>query len=531
MPQYFTELLERNATSYPEKTAYQFMGTSVTWKHYYDEVQRMTNSFLTMGLKPGDKVATILPQTPAFMTIYLAAGQMGLVVVPLDPRFKATEMINLCNRTEPKMLVCFAGNETLKETTKQLLKEIEIPHVFSYMGKLDVPGAKLYEVLLDSPVELTMPFPPPTLDDPLIIIFTSGSTGLPKGGVLTHRNTFAIAKATVETWGITSDDKMLLNMPTSHVGGTHDMIAVQLYAGASGVISPTFVPAEIPKLIHEYKVTIIGGVPSMYRLIFQHATLTDYDLHSLKLLIVSGEPSSPELIHRIQTSFPNASVVASWGMTETSGFFTFTNVGDPVERITKTEGKPGPEFEMAIMQADGTTATPHGVGEIWVKGDSVIKSYLDTKDNASSFSNGWLKTGDIGYLDEKNYLHFIGRSKEMYISGGYNVYPMEIETVLNAHPAVNASCIIEVEDETWGEVGIAFIVPENEGTLDQDEIVRYCRQELADYKCPKKVIIQSDLPKTLIGKIDKQKIRKSLHQFVEVAGESLHTNKTLAAGE
>lgn len=252
----------------------------------------------------------------------------------------------------------------------------------------------------------------------------------------------------------------------------------------------------------------------MYRLIFQHANLTDYNLHSLKLLIVSGESSSPELIHRIQTSFPSASVVGSWGMTETSGFFTFTKVGDSVEKITRTEGEPGPGFEMAIMKTDGTTATTNEVGEIWVKGESVIKSYLDVKDNASSFSNGWLKTGDIGYLDDENYLHFIGRSKEMYISGGYNVYPMEIETVLNAHPAVNASCIIEVPDETWGEIGIAFIIPENEGSVDEEEIYRYCRERLANYKCPKKVIIQQDLPKTLIGKMDKQKIRKNLHEFV-----------------
>ena len=514
MNQYFSQMVKKHAKEIPTKIAYQFMDSSVTWKEYHDDINRMTNSFIQLGLKKGDKIATVLPQSPAFMNVFMAAANMGLILVPLDPRFTASEMASLCDRTNPKLLVCLANQESIVNTVEKLLKLVDIPHVYSYQGHFANRQVKPYETLFDSSSEEISKEWHPLLDDPLIIIFTSGSTGVPKGALITHRNTFAMAEKTVQTWKFTDDDKVLMNLPTSHVGGTHDLIAVQIYVGMTGVLTPSFNPSETLRFISKYQITFMGGVPTMFRLIFQQCNIADYDVNSLRLVFLGGEPSSPQLIHRIKNSFPNTGVVASWGMTETAGYFTFSHLHDDVNLVAETEGKPGPDNQMKVMRPNGTMANPNEVGELYVRGDSVISSYLDEKHNLDAFVDGWLKTGDLGYLDENDYLHFVGRQKEMFISGGYNVYPLEIESYLNSCPGINSSCLIEVPDEIWGEVGVAFIVPEDGAALNVEEIVNYCRQGLANYKIPKKFFIRTNLPKTLVGKIAKQEIRKSLETFM-----------------
>ena len=510
----FVEIVREHARKRPEHPAYIFMGKTIMYRQFDESINRVANSFLDLGLKKGDKVATILPQSPAFITVYLAAAALGLVVIPLDPRFKATEMVALCRRTKPKILISLGNPEPVKKTAEALVAQMDFSAVYYFFGPLDTPGAKPYEDLLQgSPREPVLELPVDS-DDPLIVIFTSGSTGRPKGAVISHRNTYAIARATCEAWGVVSDDRVIVNLPTSHVGGTHDLIAVQLYAGSTGVIMPTFNPPELLDFIGKYQITYFGGVPTMYRLLFNQCRVADYDVNSVRLVIVSGEPSPPELIRQIKENFANAAIGASWGMSETAGFFTFTSPDDPLELVAETEGAPGDDFQLRIMNADGTWADTGEVGELLVKGDSVISTYMDPEDNQGTFQDGWLKTGDLGFLDDKNYLHFVGRVKEMYISGGYNVYPLEIESFLNSHPKINTSCIIEIEDGIYGETGCAFVVPESGVTLEVEEILAFCAEHLADYKRPKKVIVRDDLPKTLIGKLAKQEIRKNLEKYM-----------------
>ncbi len=510
----FAEVVREHARKMPEHPAYIFMGQTITYQQFDESINRVANSFLNLGLKKGDKVATILPQSPAFITVYLAAAVLGLVVVPLDPRFKAAEMITLCRRTKPKILISLGNPEPVKKTAEALVAQVSFSGVYYFFGPLDCPGAKPYEDLLQASSQ------PPVVewsvdpDDPLIIIFTSGSTGKPKGALISHRNTCAIARATYNAWGLRSDDRVIVNLPTSHVGGTHDLIAVQLYAGATGVIMPTFNPSELLDFIGKYKITYFGGVPTMYRLLFNQCRVVDYDVSSVRLVIVSGEPSPPELIMQIKENFANAAIGTSWGMSETAGFFTFTSLNDPLELVATTEGAPGDDFQLQIIRSDGSWADVGEVGELLVKGDSVISTYMDPEDNQGTFQDGWLKTGDLGFLDDKNYLHFVGRVKEMYISGGYNVYPLEIESFLNSHPKINTSCIIEIEDGIYGETGCAFVVPESGVTLDVEEVLNFCEEHLADYKRPKKIIIRDDLPKTLIGKLAKQEIRKNLEKYL-----------------
>lgn len=515
MIEYFSQVVEKHAASQPDRPAYVFMDKETTYQQYNQDINRVANSLLSLGLRPGDKIATILPQSPAFMNIYMAAATMGLVLVPLDPRFTAAEMAKLCERTHPRLLVSLAYPDNIKDAARELITTTAFEHIYSYFGTLEHTRCRPYEDLLNGSPDPVPGDVHPGPEDPLVIIFTSGSTGTPKGAVISHKNTCAIARASMDAWGNTGDDRVLVNMPTSHVAGTHDMIAIQLYAGATGILCPRFDPSETLEFIAKYKITYFGGVPTMYRLIFKKCTLEDYDLSSIRLVVVSGEPSPPELIHQVSTAFASAKVVASFGMSETAGFFTFTRPDDALEVAADTEGAPGQGFEMKALKPDGTWARTGEIGELLIKGDSVISGYMDAENNRDAFHDGWLRTGDLGYMDENNYLHYAGRSKEMYISGGYNVYPLEIESYLNAFPGLNTSAVIEIPHEVFGETGVAFIIPEEGQTLDPDRIRQYLAEGLADYKRPTRLIIATDIPRTLIGKINKRQLRKDLDKYLQ----------------
>ena len=425
MPYFLHEVVEKHATQSPDHVAYRFLTEQITYKEFSENVNRICNSLVDMGMQKGDRISVILPQSPAFSYIYVAASNLGMVVVPLDPRLSVMEMATLCERTTPKVLVAVALVEELAQKAVSLMETYQFQHVYSYLGGLGQPGVKVFESLLESPVK---PIPPafhPTMDDPLIVIFTSGTTGRPKGAMITHRNTLAMAEATLEQWHCEADDVVLCNLPVSHVGGTHDQLAVQLYAGATGILVPKFNPAELMDSISRERITFFGAVPSMHRLIFQTCDLSQCDLSSVRLAVLGGEPTPAELIQRISATFPNAAIAVSWGMSETAGFFTFSGLEDHHEVIEKTEGKPAVGFDMKVLANTGELAKVGETGELLVKGPSVIDSYLDKEDNSGAFVDGWLKTGDLGFLDEDGYLHFVGRTKEMYISGGYNVYPLD----------------------------------------------------------------------------------------------------------
>lgn len=511
----FPKVIEQHAKNMPDQVAYIFFDQPVTYSEFNRQIDQVAGALLDMGMRPGDKIATLLPQSPAFSTIFMAAGKIGLVVVPLDPRFKSGEMKALCDRTSPRILVTLAFPEEIKAEVEQLTADYKFEHVFSYFGALDYPEAKPYESLLEGEAKPVPEEFHPGDDDPYIIIFTSGTTGRPKGAVLSHKNTWAMAKATTDIWQVTPSDKLLCNMPTSHVAGTHDMLAVQYYAGSTGVLIPKFDPQETLDAIEKYGITFFGGVPTMYRLIFKSADLTKADLSTIRLAVTAGEPSSPELIRQIAAAFPSGRIVASWGMSETAGFFTFTSPDDAHEVVEQTEGKPAPGLEMKILDSESKEVPVGEVGEMWVRGDNIISGYMDPEDDKGVFVDGWMSTGDLGKLDEKGYLHFMGRLKEMYISGGYNVYPQEIESYLNAYSGVNTSAVLEIPDSVWGESGVAFVIPEPGADISVEELRQYCKKGLADYKIPRKIIIEQDVPRSLIGKIAKKELRKEMDKYLD----------------
>lgn len=408
-----------------------------------------------------------------------------------------------------------ASPNPLRHGVSALMNEYAFERVFSYGGSFDDPIARPFDELWSASDEPIADRFRPDGDDAWVVIFTSGTTGRPKGAVLSHANSWALAEATARQWRIDASDISLCNLPTSHVAGTHNQLAVSLYTGSTGILVPKFDPIETLELIARYSVTYFGGVPTMFRLMFRSCDPRDFDTSSVRAVVTAGEPASAELIRGIAAAFPGAAIVASWGMSETAGFFTFTGLEDAPATVEQTEGRPDPAFEMKILDADGAPLASGEVGEIWVRGESVMRSYMDEADNEGAFSGEWLRTGDLGFLDDAGYLHFSGRAKEMYISGGYNVYPLEIESFLNAYPGVNTSAVIEVPHEVWGEVGLAFVVPEQGAALTAGELETYCREGLADYKRPARIIVETDLPRSLIGKIARRALRDTLARYLD----------------
>ncbi len=511
MENYFAEHIEEHSEEIPEQTAYIFMEEEKNYQEFNKDVNRVARSLLDRGIEAGDRIATVLPESPAFLELFMAASKTGIELVPLDPRHKPPEMIYRCERTNPKAFVGLGYPEDIAESVKKTLEEIEAEQVYSYFEELDIEDAESYESLYDSspdPIEEEYLSNP---DDPFLIIFTSGTTGKPKGALLTQKGSDAMSRATVDIWDIDNSDLMLSYLPTSHVGATHDTITTTLFAGGTLVLMPRFNAEDAVEFIEKYNITVFGGVPTIYRLIFNEVEgWEEYDRSSVRVAILSGEPSPPKLVEKVQDFLPESDVVVSYGLTESCGFFCFSKPEDDLEIAKHTEGAPAPEFQAKIMKEDGKEASTGEVGELWIKGDSLMKGYLDEEKTEEAVEDGWFKTGDLGFLDEDNYLHYTGRSKEMFISGGYNVYPLEIESYLNKHPDVSNSFVTEVPHETWGEVGWAFILPQEGSEVDGDELKEYCEEGLADYKIPRKFIIKEEFPRTEVGKVDKQTLRKEI---------------------
>lgn len=510
---YFAYQVELNAAEIPDKLAVVDLdGTKYTWKQYADDVTRVSNSLLDLGFKKGDKIATLMLNGYDYHCIFMAAATIGLEIVGLDLRFTIDESVALLKRTLPKAL--FSSAYPVAELVKEAPP---LQFVYSQGEGVDYPEAVPFKTLYEGSLTPIADELHPDVDDPLIYIFTSGTTGQPKGGMITHRNTWHISKNAAESWKFTNDDVVVCYMSTSHVADTHDSITLAIYAGAASVCMKGFDPDELMATMEKYGVTYILTIPTVFRLLLLKVDFSKYDTSAMRCLVLSGEFVSAELANSVNAYFPNASVVSSWGMTETAGYFTMTLVGDDIQLICDTEGAPRGWNKMKALKDDGEWGKVGELGELCITGPQVIPGYMEEKHNEGTFfhkdSARWMKTGDTGYMDEMGYMHYVGRCKEMYISGGYNVYPPEIEKYISAHEKVNAVAVLGVDDPVWGEIGYAFIQLEQGAEMAAEEVIAYCKEGLAGYKVPKKVFIRTELPKTGVGKIEKKTIKNNLDLY------------------
>jgi acyl-CoA synthetase (AMP-forming)/AMP-acid ligase II len=351
--------------------------------------------------------------------------------------------------------------------------------------------------------------------DPAVLLYTSGTTGTPKGAVLTHGSLLASARAEAAHLGLTADDRFLATMPFTHVGGLTCTLLSALVAGSEVVLTPGFSPAGALRDLTTHGVTVFAGVPTMWTLLLAEMARTGVGtLETLRYAVAGGANVEPALCAAITTAAPHARLVNLYGLSETSGAAVMSALDDDVDTVASTLGVPLPGMEARIVDPVEGTDVPGDAaeGELWLRGAAVAAGYWRLPDAATFRPEGWLATGDVVARVRGDHLALRGRLKEMFISGGYNVYPVEVENVLGAHPGVAMVAGVGAPDETHGEVGHYFVVRTPDGDVTADELVALAADRLADYKVPRVVEFVDELPLTPAGKIQKAVLRQRVQK-------------------
>lgn len=481
----------------PGRIAIDFLGREIS----YDELERgsteLAESLLRHGLHQGDRVATFTENRPEHIELLFACAKAGLTLAPLNFHLTSIELAAQIELFSPALVV--ASNCHFEKISAALNSSTK------FAGPLRLEDLR---ASLENRVP-TIALPVVNDDDTLLLIATSGTTGAPKGALLTHANCFWTNLGLDLSVPISGDDVVLQVLPQFHVGGWNVQPLLAWWKGATVVLESSFEPARVLELVASRGVTMMMGVPTTYLLLSQELRFRDADLSSLRTIVVGGAPMPTSLIELWHAR--GVEVVQGYGLTEASPNVFCLAPEDAIAHVGWV-GKPYAYVEVALYDS-ATNSFIQGVGrgEIWVRGPNVFPGYWNNPSaTASALKDGWLCTGDVAERDGAGYYRICGRNKEMYISGGENVFPAEVERVLGAHPLVTDVAVIAIEHPRWGEAGAAFIVVQPGNVLDIGEITRHCRTFLAPIKVPSEFHFISELPRTSIGKIDKIRLKGTL---------------------
>lgn len=471
-------------------------GQVMSYQDFLAMSSRIANATIRLGLKPGDRLAVQSEKSPQALALYAACVQAGLVFLPLNPAYTVDELSYFIENSAASLVICDEKNH---EKLSVLVKSLD-----AQIKTLNADGGG---TIMD--MAATMPITFETVnrkgDDLAALLYTSGTTGRSKGAMLTQNNLLSNAQALVKEWCFTADDILLHALPIFHTHGLFVATNVTLAAGGSIIFLPKFDLDEIIDRMPE--ATSMMGVPTFYTRLLDDKRFSK-DLAAHMRLFVSG---SAPLLAETHIKFEERSghrILERYGMTETN-----MNSSNPYEgnRRAGTVGFPLPGVELKITNPDTGATLPDGeVGQIEVRGPNVFKGYwqMPEKTAASLRQDGFFITGDLGKIDEDGYLHIVGRNKDLIISGGYNIYPKEIELVLDAQPGVLESAVIGVPHPDFGETVLGLLVSENGVTLDTDAIMQAVRHSLARFKHPRKMIVVEKLPRNSMGKVQKNIIRE-----------------------
>ena len=488
----------------PNKTAIISGERKVKYNELNERVNRLANALTNQGIKKGDRVAALLYNCPEFLEVYFALAKIGAIFVTLNFRLA---------RQEIKYMIADSGSNFLifdnyfSEMIEFIRSDLSIDQKnYVSLGNSGATRAIEYEKFIkESPSKEPEIIKEVKLEDPQMIMYTSGTTGIPKGALLSHQKTFYNTFNSVLYFDMTSKDIMLVNMPLFHSGGLNIAAIPILYSGGTAVIQKSFDPEQTLSLIERHRISLAMMVPTMLNFMLKQGNIDNYDLSSMKTLMVGGEPMSLSLIKAYQDR--KISIRQVFGQTETS-IQLWLSEEDAI-RKTGSVGKPVFHADVKVVNESGKDVVPGEVGEIVLKGPTQMICYWnDPKQTAETLRDGWLHTGDLATVDDEGFVYMVDRERDMYISGGENVYPAEIEKVYGDNPNILEVAVIGIPDEKWGEVGKAMIVLKEGAKMTEEEALKFLRDKLAKYKIPKYIEFTSEFPKTGSGKIKKAELRK-----------------------
>jgi acyl-CoA synthetase (AMP-forming)/AMP-acid ligase II len=505
-PRTIPQVLGRIADEFGDHDALVTDDRRLTFSQLRDEVRKAAAAMIDLGVDAGDRVAIWSPNTWHWVVACLAAHYAGGVVVPLNTRYTASEAADVLARTGAPLLVAageFLGADKTADLDRGALPDLR--HIVRVpIDKADgtwdefVSGGTDLDAA-DARAAAVKP------DDVSDILFTSGTTGRSKGALCLHRQSLDAPAAWAACGQLTSADRYLCINPFFHNFGYKAGILACLQTGATLIPQLTFDPEKAMAAVAEHRITVLPGPPTIYQVLLDHPNRGAYDLTSLRFAVTGAATIPVVLIERMQSELDIDIVLTAYGLTEASGFGTMCRADDDAVTVATTCGRPIAGFELRI---DGPA--DDGSGEVLLRGPNVMLGYLDDPEATSAAidSDGWLHTGDVGRVDGAGNLTITDRLKDMYISGGFNVYPAEVEQVLARLGGVAESAVIGVPDERLGEVGKAFVVAKPGATLDEQTVIAYTREHLAKFKTPQYVEFLDVLPRNPGGKVVKPLLRE-----------------------
>jgi len=502
MGEILIKLIDRTASRPRQKEAILFLKKGsledrITYSSLQTISNRIAHGLLNRGLKRGDRVILFMPKSVEQLMLHLGVQKMGAISVILNPGFKKDEITYFLKDADPAVVFVGKKEEPLIQTIdkKRALISVDTETPFSEGKLFPEASSEVVEVEGDG-------------DDPAILIYTSGTTGKPKGAILTQQNLVQDAKNIIKTWEITERDVLCHALPLFHAHGLCFALHTSLIAGAKIILCDEFNSKTVTDLLSrkegDLACTLFMGVPTMYLKMIETMGGEKRDFQHLRLITCGSAPLLPEDFERIHEVFGKEPVERE-GMSETG-----MNFSNPLHGVKKmgSIGLPLPRVEVRIVNPETLEdMKPGEVGEIWLKGPNVTPGYWNKpKETKTVFVNGWFRTGDLGKKDEDGYYTITDRLKHIIISGGENISPKEIETVINRHEGVAESCVVGVQDEKWGEKVVAAVVLKPGTMLDEKELKEHCKIQVLDWKCPKEIRFLKELPRNRMGKVMREEV-------------------------
>ncbi len=507
-------VLARAAREYGAAEAIADGATRLSYAQLHKQVRVVARFLIAEGVRRGDRVALWAPNTHHWVIAALGTHYSGATLVPINTRYTGHEALDILQRTAARALIVagpFLGTDRLAKLRQaagpdglpdlQIVVRIpvdgESPAEDSVVDWADVAAraTSVTDAEADARADAVSP------DDVSDVLFTSGTTGRSKGVMSAHRQALAVAQAWAECGEVNATDRYLVISPFSHSFGYKGGILVCLLTGATIVPQSVFDIDRAMQLVTAERITVLPGPPTMYQAMLDHPHRSTYDLSSLRLAVTGTTTVPVALVERMQSELRFSVVLTAYGLTE-AVVVTMCRADDPPETVARTSGRATAGFDVRIGKS----------GEILLRGPNVMLGYLDDPDATKQAGNadGWLNTGDVGTLDEAGNLTITDRLKDMYICGGFNVYPAEVEQALARLDGVAESVVIGMPDERMGEVGAAFIIKQPGHGLTESDVIGYCRDRLANYKVPRQVEFRTDFPRNAAGKPLKRVLREEM---------------------
>jgi len=511
------EILRKTAKDSPTKEAVICAEKIFSYDELKDRADRLSSSLLLLGIQKDDRIAIIHRNCHRYLETYYAAAKIGAVLVPINFRLSAEDFVYILNDSlakvliaQPDLISCLAEKKDALPLLKHIiLTESESKGVwpvsfeFESLIKEEEPSEKKICTVEES--------------DTAQIYYTSGTTGRPKGVVLTHKNNSAHAEGTIRELKLSAKDRWLHVSPMFHLADAWAVWAITKVA-AIHVMVPGFEPKSVLETIEKHRITLSNFIPTMLNILVNYPEVKSYDFSSLRLIMSGGAPIAKEVVRKVIQVF-GCGYIQTYGLTETSPFLTMSILKEEMNALSFEEklkymastGRPFDRVQLKIVKESGEEILPDGkeVGEIKAKAETITPGYWRLpEETAQRIRDGWLHTRDLAVVNPEGYVTIVDRMDDVILTGGENVYSIEVENVLYSHPSVLEAAVIGLPDPIWGEKVTAVVVPKPGEKCDEDEIIRFCKENMASFKAPKKVIFTDSLPKTGSAKIYKYRLRE-----------------------